>query len=120
MRKTIIAIAFASLVLGSCNYKFIRTGTHNYEPVPYSTVAVFQYKAEVPGKFESVGVEICHTNKEHKALRKAKKAAAQHGANAIYVMESKEITNGQKTVNALLGTGMKGKYKYDLVRIVGQ
>lgn len=91
MKKATLII-LSAITLTSCGtkYKYVHTSTKQYEPIPETSVAVITDNKKIPAQHEEVGIVICKGSKEYKSFRKAKKKAAAHGANAIYLMNSKD------------------------------
>jgi hypothetical protein len=113
MKKVVLEVAIvASVLLTSCSgYKYVSTAPDTGKEINKKDVRVFLSESEVPANAKHIGFVISKSNNEKKVWRKAKKRAAEHGANAIMMVRSEEISAGQKMGNLFLGTGFKGKYK---------
>lgn len=91
MKKSAILL-LSALTIASCGtkYKYVHTSTRQYEPTDKNAMWVITDNKKIPPQHEEVGIVICKGSKEFKSFRKAKKLAAAHGANALYLMNSKD------------------------------
>jgi hypothetical protein len=107
--KYILSIA-AIVFFSSCNYHYEKLSTREFQPIPRSQVVMYLDKDQLPKNSENIGVIMAKTNNKRRAIRKAKKYAAAHGANGIYWQSKSDISRGEKVMNSLLATGFKGEY----------
>lgn len=84
MKKTIV-IAIAAIGLTSCNKtSFEYTTINRYHDQDKSDVLVITDGREVPKGAEEIGIIYWSARSEHKAIKRARREGARHGANAVY------------------------------------
>lgn len=100
------------MMLVSCsNYKYVQTNGQAQYPIHKDQVTLYLDRSKVPNDYQEMGLIICKSNKEHKAIKHARKLAAKNGANGIYILSQQDISGWQHASNALLGTNHKNKMR---------
>lgn len=113
MKKLLLLLILPILFTSCSHYKWVRSSSNSYEPISQRQVSLTSTQ---PTNAEEIGMILCKSNKQHKSIRKARKKAAAHGANVIYMVNAKDQTAGQKISNLFLGTNMRGKYVFQAFR----
>lgn len=106
------ALILVAIMITSCsNYKYVRTNGQPHDQLNKDQVTLYLDQSKVPSDYQEMGLIICKTNKEHKAIKHARKLAAKNGANGIYILSQQNISGWQHASNALLGTNYKNKIR---------
>lgn len=80
-------------------------------------IILYLDEKEVPENAERIGVLIGNYKKRDKAFEAAKSFAAQAKGNAIRFVDGKDMTTGDKALNTLVGTNIKGTYNFYVYRL---
>lgn len=120
MKKLLIpCLSFALVSCGSTRYLATGTSQEKYQRVKPSRVVVLT-TPPAAGAATEMGLIIANVNDEFKAYVRAKDVASDNRANAIYMVSAKDQTAGQAVSNVLLGTNMRGKYRFIAYRLQEQ
>lgn len=80
-------------------------------------IRIYLSAADIPKNHTKIGLIICSTNKDQKAIKKAQKKAAKYGADAIYMFSEADRTGMDKALNTLLLTNYKDKTKFVAIKL---
>lgn len=119
MKKILIMLSLVVSTGAAAQVKYIPLNGDNkeYPELERNDVQVFMSKDNINKKYTELGLIVCKVDSDKRTFKKAKKRAAAHGANAIYLLSEKDKTGTEKVLNTLLMTGYTDETKFVAIRL---
>lgn len=117
MKKYLILPVLLISISASAQFKYVQVATKRYNETSPSEVRIYLDENKVPKDAQEIGLIICETNNDKRAYKKAKKIAANHGANGLYITKQKERTNGEKWMNTLFAADYSDKTTFVAIHV---
>lgn len=116
-----IVIIFCSISTTKAQMSFIATNGENIKLKHASkkeenSIVLYLSSEEIPDSVERIGILSGNYKKRAKAFIAAKSFAAQAKGNAILFVDGNDMKGGEKALNALFGTNIKGNYNFYVYR----
>lgn len=116
MKKILILFALTPLIYSCKQCKYVTTKNVPSYQTDKRDIEVFITNNPPTTQYTPIGYLTCKCNNENKTYKKAKKAAAQHGGDAIVLYKEQQRTGWEKASNFFFGTNYKDKTKFIVVR----
>ncbi len=119
MKKVLLMLCIACSTVATAQVKYIPLNGDNteYPDLEKKDVQVFMSKESISRKYKELGLIVCKVDSDKRTFKKAKKRAAAHGANAMYLLAEKDKSGTDKVLNNLLLTNYKDVTKFVAIRL---
>lgn len=119
MKKILFLLSMACSTATFAQVKYIPLNGDNteYPDLEKNDVEVFMSKESINRKYKELGLIVCKVDSDKRTIKKAKKRAAAHGANAMYLLSEKDKSGTDKVLNNLLLTNYKDVTKFVAIRL---